>query len=284
MPEIMGIASRRDTFATFTHPDNAFHPSATSDGRDKISHKILTNELGFRALGKKPDPAEALPAHQLSPKKIQKRQAPRLYRGSGKLPVMLIQTWANTIKAIYDDPPRTVYEGSAWARTLELKVPPAKRKRPLGTPTREVEISKQHRRRRTAREGVAAGRQFRRQAFTPILERELEPGEAADRTSKHPFPFDTATSLPPKLQEAIDYVFEHQDTIKEERAELIKYWTKRAIDLAPASIAFIRSLPESNQKILMRGTELGEFFHAMLFKELLEQIGYQDSEYPIPAE
>ena len=67
---------------------------------------------------------------------------------------------------------------------------PAKRKRPLGQEVRAVEVSAGHKRRRAAAIGVAAGRQFRRQAFPPVLTHEVEPGRAAAIAAEHPFPFD----------------------------------------------------------------------------------------------
>ena len=40
---------------------------------------------------------------------------------------------------------------------------------------------------------------------------------------------------------------------------------KRAVALKSKSLNYLRTLPPSNQAILLRGTRIGQFFHVFLF-------------------
>ena len=47
-----------------------------------------------------------------------------------------------------------------------------------------------------------------------------------------------------------------------------------------STIEFLRGLPISNQKILLRGTEIGRFVHVYLSAETLAHISYLHDAYP----
>ena len=91
----------------------------------------------------------------------------------------------------------------------------------LGEEVRAVEIARYHKRKRSVTAAVAAGRQFRRQAFPPVLTHEVEPSEAARIACNHQFPFDNTDFLTENLIETIKYVAAHQSTIADERAKLV---------------------------------------------------------------
>ena len=275
MPEILTIAGRADTFFTVTDP---LHFSRDHDPKTATSQKVLSNELGFRVLGARGPPDPKITNRRRKDLKEGKRVSRS--HGSGKLQHDLVLSWPAILSSIYADPPRTLFEGPSWAHTIFMTVPTSKRKRPLGQPVREVAVAASHKRRRTVAEGIAAGRQMRRQAFEPIYKTELEPGQAADQASKIAFPFDATDALPKKLQETVNYIAEHQSTIHEHRQQAVDRWTQIAKDRAPDSIRFLKNLPIATQKILYRGDDLGSFFHVCLFHDMLKEIGYADPDYP----
>ena len=143
-----------------------------------------------------------------------------------------------------------------------------------------VEVARGHKRQRTVTAGVAAGRQMRRQAFAPVFTYELEPGEAAAAAARHPFPFDNTDALSAALLETIKHVAAHQKTIAAEREAKVQKWLDLAEELTPKSLAFLRTLPEANQKGLLRGENMGEFFHVYLFEAMLREIGDPDHGLP----
>jgi len=175
-----------------------------------------------------------------------------------------------------------MFEGDAWINTLGMTTPKRKPGRELGTTVKEVEMAAAHKRKRPVQAAVAAGRQMRRQAFPPLLPVEVEPGVAAGQATEAPFPFDSEEGLADDFQRVIEYVADHQSTIVQTRADLVEAWTQRAHDLAQDSIDFLESeaVSDYGRGILLRGYQLGEFFHVALFHEMLASLGYADMDYP----
>ena len=64
-----------------------------------------------------------------------------------------------------------------------------------------------------------------------------------------------------------------------DRARALQFWTRRARELAPGSLALLERLPPHARAVLFRGRELGQFYHVLLFEELLKSIDYPDAKY-----
>jgi len=162
-----------------------------------------------------------------------------------------------------------MFEGDSWVRTIGLTTPTRKPGRELGTTVKEVEKALTHKRQRTATTAVASGRQMRRQAFPPLLPTEVEPGEAAALIAACPFPFDQTEGLPSDLQAEIDFVATHEADIAGMRADTVKHWQAEAARLKSDSLDLLDAQPECVRGVLLRGREIGQFFHVALFAAML---------------
>ena len=89
-----------------------------------------------------------------------------------------------------------------WLPLFEMVTPASGRKRPVGQPV----PWKSHKHRASAEKATAAGYQLKRSALPPLLNVEMEPGQAvaAALSVAHPFTLDPA--LDPDLQEALAMV------------------------------------------------------------------------------
>ena len=67
--------------------------------------------------------------------------------------------------------------------------------------------------------------------------------------------------------------------IVDDRRRVLLFWEREAQRLAPESLAILDQLPPQSKKVLLRGRELGSFFHARLFEEMLRSIRYPDLKY-----
>ena len=66
--------------------------------------------------------------------------------------------WTHRLAAAIEDPPRTLFEGDAWRRTVAYQGSPGvTRKRPVGQLVKEIDIAAQHPKRRTAKLALGAG-------------------------------------------------------------------------------------------------------------------------------
>jgi len=261
--EVLHLLSHKDVF-TVNFEDKHF----TSRNKDSEgSTRILTNYLPFRNIV--PD--------NLAKDTSNRKAKTQLKSSFDRLP-QLRSTIASCIYASLLDPVRTLFEGDSWIRTLQVTT--GKRKRKLGTAVKEVYLAWKHRQRRTARQAVASGRQMKRRAFRPILTTETTPGEAVRHCCTTDFPLDSEEPLSALLQDTLDYVFTHQEDLPEERRKIIEFWTTRAEELREKSLTYLDKLPFSNRQILLKGRNIGEFFHVYLFAELIAASGHPDTSLP----
>ena len=107
-------------------------------------------------------------------------------------PPLLCQAWAKVIACLQADP---------LAATFQMAVPAHERTRPLGQPLPWVV----HKQRATAEKARDAGYQLKRSALPPLLQVEMEPGQAVQRALQVPHPFTLDPALDPDLQEALAF-------------------------------------------------------------------------------
>ena len=264
LPEILKTFCLASSFSCIID-DNAYS-SRSSLARSNHRTRLLTNCLPLRAL------------HTQKPLRAHKHVSGRSTRtkGSlfGELP-LLRSTIGSIIRASFDDPVRTLYEGDEWRRTIAMTSDKS-RKRALGIAMKEVVIAEQHRQRRTAQQAVAAGKQMKRRAFKPLLSVECHPGEAFDTVKQATFPFDAVDALAPDLKDNIAHIFKNRATINEDRRIAVEHWRSRAIALRSKSLAILKRQPRSVQKMLLRGEKLGQFYHVCLFEEMIQKAGHTD--------
>jgi len=157
------------------------------------------------------------------------------------------------------------------AATFAMTTPASERKRPVGQPV----PWKPHKQRITAEKATAAGYQLKRSALPPLLDVEMEPGQAVEvaLSVAHPFTLDPA--LDPDLQEALAMVVRQPQFVLGHRAGAVQHWEHRAHALLPASDAILQKIPDAFLRRLLRGQpdgqplRLGSCTHIALWAELL---------------
>ena len=117
-------------------------------------------------------------------KKVFKTKLAQVY------PHELCSTWAQAICADQQE---------VLARTFAWSQPSDERKRPVG----QAIPWSGHKQQVTAQKALAAGYQLKRSALPPLLQIELEPGEAVRRALQLQHPFTVDPALEPDLQEAL---------------------------------------------------------------------------------
>ena len=167
---------------------------------------------------------------------------------------------------------------SAWARLVPggdpleatFHMTTSDRKRRLGQPM----PWKSHRQQATAEKAQAAGYQLKRAAVPPLLQKEMEPGQAVRTALEIPHPFSLEPPLPPDLQEALAMAVLRPEATLRHRGQALAYWQARADLLVPATDQILKELPDPHLRRLLRGAEddqplqLGKFTHIALWREL----------------
>ena len=145
------------------------------------------------------------------------------------------------------------------------------RKRPLG----QAMPWKPHRQRDTAERAQAAGYQLKRAAVPPLLQVEMEPGQAVRTALEIPHPFSLEPPLPPDLQEALAMAVLHPEATLKHRSGALEYWGRRAEQLLPVTDQLLQTLPDPHLRRLLRGCpdgaalQLGSCAHIALWRELM---------------
>ena len=124
-------------------------------------------------------------------------------------------------------------ELTQFAESFVLVTSPSDRKRALGTPARW----KLHRQAGTAQKALASGYQLKRGAVKPLLEVEMEPGQAIRWALEVDHPFTLPVTLDPELAAAIAAVTTTPDQVLQTRVTALAFWEKEAMRLLPESIA-----------------------------------------------
>ena len=149
-------------------------------------------------------------------------------------PWALCATIAVQIAAIFFDPLAHL------AASFALCTPATDRKRELHS----SRPWKGHRQAETAQKALAAGYQLKRGAAKPLLEVEMEPGEAAQwMMSSIPHPFTAAEQLCPDLEAALCRVAQSPGAVLQFRRQALQWWHNKALELLPLSIQRIMEQP-----------------------------------------
>ena len=173
-------------------------------------------------------------------------------------PVQLCVAWASLI------PGKDPLEATFGVTTPD-------RKRPLG----QAMPWKPHRQRDTAERAQAAGYQLKRAAVPPLLQVEMEPGQAVRTALEIPHPFSLEPPLPPDLQEALAMAVLHPEATLKHRSGALEYWGRRAEQLLPVTDQLLQTLPDPHLRRLLRGCpdgealQLGSCTHIALWRELM---------------
>ena len=175
-------------------------------------------------------------------------------------PLQLCQQWAGLLRAAPHDP---------LSRTFQWKSDPSDRKRPVG----QLAEWKVHKQRITAEKAKSAGYQLKRSALPPLLDREMEPGEAVERSLELIHPFTVPPALDPDLQEALAMVAFQPTQLLEHRSACLQWWSQRAHDLLSVTDKELTMIQDPALRSLLRGAEdhqpvkLGSVTHIALWRE-----------------
>ena len=169
-----------------------------------------------------------------------------------------------------------------FCRSFALVVPAADRKHALG----QAANWKMHRQAQGAALAQAAGYQLKRGAVKPLLDCEVEPGEAIEWALKVDHPFSVPPPLSQQLLDNIQLVTTQGAVLNSARRRDLDFWKQQAELLLPHTASMIDSLPDPALRRLLRGRadgqpcQLGTTCHVALYKALLLRAGSLDKDLP----
>ena len=134
--------------------------------------------------------------------------------------------------------------------SFALCTPAADRKRALGS-------SKPwpgHKQAGTAQKAQSAGYQLKRGAAKPLLEVELEPGQAIKAALQVVHPFTVPVSLEAAAETALGRLARPVHQILAERSRLLAFWHQQAVELLPQSVKLIQQIEDPALRRLLLGT------------------------------
>ena len=144
-------------------------------------------------------------------------------KGAQVYPLAMCASLAQAVKALFVDP---------WLRlapSFALVTPAADRKRELGS----SKPHRLHRQEATAQNALQAGYQLKRGALKPLVQIELEPGQAVEWTLKLKHPFTVMETLPQALEAAIHTMATDPQAVVQRRSSLVAYWHQRPFNSYP---------------------------------------------------
>ena len=233
-------------------PALARHPSPLS-GRSQTCVKLK---------GKMWDPVQQ--------RMVFKTKAAQVY------PLALCATVAQAVAQIFEDP------FQHFAPTFALCTPSADRKRTLGS----FKPWLGHKQQLTAAKATWAGYQLKRGAAKPLLQVEMEPGEAVQAALRLVHPFSVAVPLDSAMQTALAFVARPAVEVVRVRETALAYWYQQAVQLLPVSISMIQALPDPALRRLLLGDPgpegpcLGQVCHIALYEAMLHACNSVDTELP----
>ena len=169
-----------------------------------------------------------------------------------------------------------------FAASFQLQTPADDRKRALGSGRQWPG----HRQAESAAKAQLAGYQLKRGAVKPLLEFEMEPGEAIRVALQVVHPFTAEVMLPEASAQALVQLQRPAEVILAERQLLLEFWKQRALELLPRSIALIRQQPDPALRRLLLGChdhevpQLGQVCHVELYAEMLAACNSVDRDLP----
>ena len=173
-------------------------------------------------------------------------------------------------------------DSSHFQPSFDLVLSAAERKRALGPGNQKPP----HRQAASARLAQSAGYQMKRGALKPLVQAEVEPGQAVQWVLGIPHPFTLLTDLPPALQDAVQAVTADPQKVVADRVQALSFWEMEAHRLLPVSDQHLRSLPDRHLRRLLRGAEdheppvLGRLCHIELYRSMLRACGSVDAQLP----
>ena len=191
-------------------------------------------------------------------------------------PWALCATIAQAVALVFADPLHHLLPSFA------LALPAQERKRALGS----GKLWSGHRQADTARKALAAGYQLKRGAAKPLLEIEMEPGEAIRWSLMVPHPFTQAAQLDSDLVATIKKVAADPTTTILVRQQALQHWQDQAERLLPVSLAMIARRPDPALRRLLLGTDdpsqatLGSVCHVALYDAMLRSCNSVDTSLP----
>ena len=169
-----------------------------------------------------------------------------------------------------------------FSASFRLTTPAGDRKRALGS----GRSWPGHRQADSAAKAQLAGYQLKRGAAKPLLEFEMEPGEAIRVALQVVHPFTQEVELPDEAARAIAHLKRPPVDILQERRQLLAFWHQRAVELLPRSVAKIRQQPDPALRCLLLGCadhetpQLGQVCHVELYTDMLAACSSVDQDLP----
>ena len=166
--------------------------------------------------------------------------------------------------------------------TFQLCAPAQERKRALHS----IKPWKGHRQAESALKALNAGYQLKRGAAKPLLELEMEPGEAVHFALQLVHPFSRPAQLLAALTAALAAVASAPGEVVRQRGRALAHWQARAVALLPESVSRIMQQPDAALRRLLLGTHdpgqarLGEVCHVALYEEMLQECRSADQLLP----
>ena len=166
--------------------------------------------------------------------------------------------------------------------SFDLALTASERKRPLGPGLDRPA----HRQANTAALAQFAGYQLKRGAAKPLIQDELEPGQAIAWAMSVPHPFTQPTDLPSGLDAAIEAVVTNPAQVISDRVSTLKLWEEAAHRLLPVSDQILLALPDPALRCLLRGVpddqpaQLGLTCHVELYRAMLAACQSVDQSLP----
>ena len=197
-------------------------------------------------------------------------------KGAQEYPLAMCASMAQVIAQLFLDPLVHLQP------SFRLEVPTADRKRALGS-SRPHNL---HRQAATAQGALKAGYQLKRGALKPLLEAELEPGEAIQWILQLKHPFTQMVELPKPLDDALQQVTRQPQAVLQRRERLLKFWHQQAVELFPISVQRICQQPDPALRRLLLGADdpaaarMGEVCHVALYEAMLRAVDSVDTDLP----
>ena len=167
---------------------------------------------------------------------------------------------------------------SKFAASFELTA--LDRKRPLGT----AALWSGHRQEQTAARALQAGYQLKRGALKPLLEFEMEIGQAIQWALQVVHPFTVPAQLDEVVIASIQALAHYPETVQARRVQALSFWEAEAHRLLPISLERIAQQPDPDLRRLLRGAPddppalLGQVCHVALYEALLNACGSVDQQ------
>ena len=170
-----------------------------------------------------------------------------------------------------------------FSAEFRMKADPGHRKRQVGDPVNWVPSK----RARTGAEAVAAGYQLRHAAVPPLINEEIEPGEAVQYLLGLDHPLAKEADLTQLANLLCEGVCQRPETVVQLRKQAIERWRQRAEDLKMESLEEIDRIPDAALKLLLlhddpdvsKDRKVGTFTHLALWRGLAQEAGDLDLSY-----